>query len=113
MDIATSGLAQLMSLPDWRGRLADRRAMVRSVVELVLERGEGQLEGTLEEVKRALVYYSLSDRDRSIVRTTFKDIRTLVRGWGGLSLSAQTQFRSGELAPSTLAARIRSKEVGA
>lgn len=107
MSIALSGVAQAMALPEWRDRWADRRAMIRSVVATVLERGAGELEPVLEEVKRALAYHSLGDRDRAIVRTTFKDVRTIVRGWSTLSPDDQEAFREGRIAPSTVAAKLR------
>lgn len=113
MSIALSGAARSIAVPEWRELRSDRRAMIRSIVLTVLGRGLGELEPTLEEVKHALAYYSLSDKDRGIVRTMFTDIRIIARGWGNLSPREQESFRQGRLTPSSLAARMRSRSPSA
>jgi hypothetical protein len=109
MNFALSNASDSFDLVQWRETISDRRALARRVVLVAQLRGEDQLEVVLDEVKRAVDYHAMSHRDRDLVRTTFKDMRTIVRGWSRLSTSERDAFHDGETPFSTTAKIIRSR----
>lgn len=95
------GLGPSFDIQEWRESIIARRTLVRSLVAEAV-RGERQLESMLEEVKRAVRYDMMSEKDQASFRVMVYNTRAIVGGWRRLTGQERAAFLAGKIPYSTV-----------
>jgi hypothetical protein len=110
MGFATSGAKEAFQLTEWRSSIKARREIIRSIIVRVAIGGE-KLDVVLDEFKRSVGWYRLSDQDKNLLNVMFHDVRTIITHWPLIPAKDRDAFVAGEIVPSTLAKQARGKSV--
>ena len=102
-----SNLGPLFTLDDWRESLETRRQITRAAIRRVVVDGEC-VDAVIDECKRAVSWYRLSNKDRNAIAQNFRDVRTITANWNKLTPTERARFEHDVLVPSTLATRLRT-----
>lgn len=107
MGLATSGAARAFELSQWRDSVQLRRSIIRDMILRVVHDGVS-LDTVLDEFRRAVGWYRLSDRDRNGFHVMFRDIKSIVWNWALIPADDQKAFIDGKIVPSTMAKQARA-----
>lgn len=102
MRLPTAGAAQAFELSDWRENVRARRDIVRTIIIRIVVDGDA-LDPVLDQVRRAVGWYRLADRDKNVLNVMFHDIRSIVWNWALIPSKDQQDFIDGKIVPSTMA----------
>jgi hypothetical protein len=108
MTFALMGLGPSFDIQEWRESLIARRNLVRALVAEAVG-GERQLELMLKEVKRAVRYHMMSEKDQASFRVMVYNTRAIVGGWRRLTAAERAAFLSGKTPYSTTFKIVRER----